>query len=63
METVTIIKVETVDDLLTLEMNQNFLCLVTNTGELYRGDGENAPIKIMDDNSTNFRKHFLLMGA
>ncbi len=63
MEAVTLIKVETLDDLLTLEMNQNFLCIVTTTGEWLRGDSTNPAIKIMDDNSSNFATHFLLMGA
>lgn len=63
MENVILIKVQTTDELDTLEMNQNFLCIVSDTGEWYRGDGVNPPIRIMDDVSSNFATHFLLMGG
>lgn len=60
MENVILIKVESLTD---LEPTQNFLVLNFVTGELFRGDDANPPIKILDEKNSSFATQFLLMGA
>lgn len=59
METVILIKVESLTD---LEPNENFLVINTVTGELFRGNGEGIPIKMLDEKSpTLYANQFMFM--
>lgn len=60
METVTIIKVQTIADLADLEPDQNFIVLVSQTNEIFRGDGENAVIQIPDAKKPVFYSRIFL---
>lgn len=51
METVVLIKVESLTD---LEPAQNLLILDTVTGEIYRGNDTGIPIKMLDEKSPTF---------
>lgn len=61
MENVIIIRVESLEG---LEPNKNFFVLDELTGNLYRGNEADLPIRVLDENNpTSFRSQFLLMGA
>jgi len=63
MEQMIFISVQSEADLLDIEPNKNFMILVQETNELFRGNDTGIPIKVSDEGSTIFAHHFLFMGG
>lgn len=62
MKQVILIEIQTEAELSDIQPDGNFLVLVTESGNMYRGNGTSEPILINDSNGSNFANHFLLLG-
>lgn len=61
MENLILIRVHSLEG---LEPNKNIIIIDEITGQVFRGNEAELPIRILDENNpTSFRTQFLLMGA